>query len=341
MSEDDTAATTPADEIEELKRQMALMQERLARLSAAACDGDASQDVPECDDGHRVGDEPAFAEGERADAAAAPSHSPRASAFAGEQAAPSDAAAPASVDDGSDDGAYAAAASVAAPGMSAASGDSAHSADAQVPTSPVAASAAPGASPQGSGEPSYTPYVPPASATPGVSAPSPASAQRTYAGQARARAAGPTPPPSYGAANHFARQQAAPSGSFGTQAAAGHYAQPTGQQSYQQGGYGAPQSPYAPYGQHYYQQPVVRTKDHVAAGLLGIFLGAFGIHKFYLGYNTAGFIMLGVALLGGLLSLGLATSVVWLIGLIEGIIYLVKGQSDFEQVYVFGKREWF
>ena len=100
------------------------------------------------------------------------------------------------------------------------------------------------------------------------------------------------------------------------------------------------QTPYSPYGQ-YYQQPVVRTKDHVAAGLLGIFLGTFGIHKFYLGYNTSGFIMLGVAILGGLLSLGLATGVVWLIGLIEGIIYLVKGQVEFEQAYVFGKREWF
>ncbi|MFR3273322.1 MAG: TM2 domain-containing protein [Slackia sp.] len=67
----------------------------------------------------------------------------------------------------------------------------------------------------------------------------------------------------------------------------------------------------------------------MAAGLLGIFLGSLGVHKFYLGYNTAGFIMLGVAILGGLLSFGIATSIVWLIGLIEGIIYLVK-PSEFE-----------
>ena len=43
-----------------------------------------------------------------------------------------------------------------------------------------------------------------------------------------------------------------------------------------------------PYYQQPYSQPMVTTKDHVAAGLLAIFLGAFGIHKFYLGYNTAG-----------------------------------------------------
>ena len=30
-----------------------------------------------------------------------------------------------------------------------------------------------------------------------------------------------------------------------------------------------------------------------------------------------------------------------LIGIIEGIIYLVKSQTDFEQLYVFNKREWF
>ncbi len=151
---------------------------------------------------------------------------------------------------------------------------------------------------------------------------------------AATHAASPVPPPAYDASAAYA------------QAARAEYTQPTGQQAYQNphvyaNGYGSAQSPYNPYGQNYCQQPVVRTKDHVAAGLLGIFLGAFGIHKFYLGYNTAGFIMLGVSILGGLLSLGLATGVIWLIGLIEGIIYLVKSQSEFEQAYVFGKREWF
>ena len=100
-----------------------------------------------------------------------------------------------------------------------------------------------------------------------------------------------------------------------------------------------PQQPY------YYQQgparPVVSSKDHVAAGLLGIFLGYLGIHKFYLGYNTAGFIMLAVTILGSIITIGLAAAVMALIGFIEGIIYLVKSQSEFEYLYVFNKREWF
>lgn len=100
-----------------------------------------------------------------------------------------------------------------------------------------------------------------------------------------------------------------------------------------------PQQPY--YQQPYYQPQYVQTKDHVAAGLLAIFLGSLGIHKFYLGYNTAGFIMLAVTTIGSLLTFGLAGAVMALIGLIEGIVYLVKSQSEFEQVYVFNKRDWF
>lgn len=120
---------------------------------------------------------------------------------------------------------------------------------------------------------------------------------------------------------------------YGQQGAASQ--QPAGQpqQPYAQPGYAA-QQPYA-------QQPLVHTKDHVAAGLLAIFLGVFGVHKFYLGYHTTGFIMLGVTILGSLLTIGIAAGVVWLIGVIEGIIYLTKSQSEFEQLYVFNKREMF
>ena len=89
------------------------------------------------------------------------------------------------------------------------------------------------------------------------------------------------------------------------------------------------------------QQPYVASKDHVAAGLLGIFLGVFGVHKFYLGYTSAGFIMLGVSTLGSLFTLGLAGAVMALIGFIEGIIYLTKNQTQFTQEYVYNRKEWF
>lgn len=137
----------------------------------------------------------------------------------------------------------------------------------------------------------------------------------------------------------------------GQQAQGGYYWQQPQQNADTQYGYNAqysqPQTPYEavpPQQQYYYQQsyaPVVASKDHVAAGLLAIFLGSLGIHKFYLGYNTAGFIMLAVTILGGIITLGIAAAVMGVIAFIEGILYLVKSQSEFEQVYVFNKREWF
>ncbi len=114
------------------------------------------------------------------------------------------------------------------------------------------------------------------------------------------------------------------------------YAQQPGQAAYYQN-MGASQGGY----QGQYQQSYTPAKDHVAAGLLAIFLGVFGVHKFYLGYNTAGFILLGVTILGGIFTFGIAASVVWLIGLIEGVIYLTKSQAEFDQIYVCGKRDWF
>lgn len=161
-----------------------------------------------------------------------------------------------------------------------------------------------------------------------------------FAGASSASIPNPAPytPPSYGApqqpAQPYAQQPyAAPFG------AAQGYGQPYGQA---QQPFGAPQQPYgnAPYTPPSYAQPVV-TKDHVAAGLLAIFLGVFGVHKFYLGYNTSGFIMLAVTILGSIFTLGLAAGVMWVIALIEGIIYLAKSQSEFDAIYVANKKEWF
>ncbi len=83
------------------------------------------------------------------------------------------------------------------------------------------------------------------------------------------------------------------------------------------------------------------AKNRVTAGLLGIFLGGLGIHKFYLGYNRAGIIMILVSFVGGLLTWGLAALAAGAVGLIEGIVYLTKSDADFERIYVSGRKEWF
>ncbi len=87
-------------------------------------------------------------------------------------------------------------------------------------------------------------------------------------------------------------------------------------------------------------QPPTESK-RVLAGVLGILLGALGIHKFVLGYTTSGIIMLLVSVLGGLVTCGVAASVMHIIGLIEGIMYLTKSDPEFIRTYQQGKREWF
>jgi len=79
------------------------------------------------------------------------------------------------------------------------------------------------------------------------------------------------------------------------------------------------------------------AEKKIVAGVLALVLGQLGIHKFYLGYNTAGIIMLLVTLL----TCGALGVVVWVIAIIEGITYLTKSDEDFVATYVTGKKEWF
>jgi len=98
--------------------------------------------------------------------------------------------------------------------------------------------------------------------------------------------------------------------------------QPGYQQGYQQGtapgypqGYqqGYPQGYPAPY--YGWAEP----KSRLAGGLLGIFLGGLGIHRFYLGYTTLGIVQLLVTLF----TFGFGA--IW--GFVEGIMILAGAQS--------------
>lgn len=75
----------------------------------------------------------------------------------------------------------------------------------------------------------------------------------------------------------------------------------------------------------------------VPAGVLGILLGALGVHKFILGYTKEGVIMLLVSLL----SFGLLAWICGIVGLIEGILYLTKSDEDFVATYINGRKGWF
>lgn len=75
----------------------------------------------------------------------------------------------------------------------------------------------------------------------------------------------------------------------------------------------------------------------IVAGIVAILFGALGIHKFILGYQKEGLIMLVVSLL----SFGFLAALVGLVGIIEGIIYLSKSDEDFFQTYQIGSKPWF
>ncbi|WP_345147635.1 TM2 domain-containing protein [Arthrobacter ginkgonis] len=93
------------------------------------------------------------------------------------------------------------------------------------------------------------------------------------------------------------------------------------------------QAPYQPgpvqqvppqgYGQPYpnYQLPS-EQKSKLVAGLLGIFLGGLGIHRFYLGYTTIGVIQLLLTVVVGIFTFGLVA--LW--GFVEGIMILCGAQ---------------
>jgi TM2 domain-containing membrane protein YozV len=75
----------------------------------------------------------------------------------------------------------------------------------------------------------------------------------------------------------------------------------------------------------------------IAAGILAILLGAFGIHKFVLGYTTEGLIMLAITFL----TCGMGSVITGIIGLAEGIIYLTMNDETFVSTYINNKKGWF
>lgn len=66
----------------------------------------------------------------------------------------------------------------------------------------------------------------------------------------------------------------------------------------------------------------MNAKSKLAAGLLAIFLGAFGVHNFYLGYTKRAVIQLVVSLAGGLITCGIATLGIEIWAFVEGIMIL-------------------
>lgn len=91
--------------------------------------------------------------------------------------------------------------------------------------------------------------------------------------------------------------------------------------------------------QQVFQPKPPGADKRIAAGLCGILLGGFGVHKFILGYTTEGVIM-AVIYVVGLFLCGIPSIVIHIIGIVEGIMYLTKSDEEFSQTYVVGRKPW-
>ncbi len=89
-------------------------------------------------------------------------------------------------------------------------------------------------------------------------------------------------------------------------------------------------------------------KKKVVAGLLAIFLGGFGAHKFYLGMVVPAVIYLFGSFICSILA-GITDEAIFLLpafiiglfSLIDAILYLTKSDDDFQTIYVDEKKQWF
>ncbi len=83
----------------------------------------------------------------------------------------------------------------------------------------------------------------------------------------------------------------------------------------------------------------------ILAGILAIILGSLGIHKFILGYQKEGIVLLIATVIGyATMCVGIGAFIVMatgLVGLIEGIIYLTKTDEEFYNTYQVGNKPWF
>lgn len=104
-----------------------------------------------------------------------------------------------------------------------------------------------------------------------------------------------------------------------------------------QAGYQPIQPPAPMYGQEMVDWRAMGGDKKIVAGILALLLGPLGIHKFVLGYQSEGIIMLLVSVL----SCGMLAVVMQVIGIIEGIMYLTKSDEEFVRTYIQGRKGWF
>ncbi len=82
--------------------------------------------------------------------------------------------------------------------------------------------------------------------------------------------------------------------------------------------------------------PGYPQRSRIAAGILAILLGTYGIHSFYLGNTSRGLMQLLISVLGSLVTCGISAIVVMIWGVRDGI-KLLDGRINTDANGVFLK----
>ena len=91
-----------------------------------------------------------------------------------------------------------------------------------------------------------------------------------------------------------------------------------------------------------------KGKSKIVAGLMALFLGIFGVHKFYLGFTLPGLIYLMCSwifmMLAGVTDEDIfliPTLIIYMFSSIDAVIYFTRTDEDFQRIYVEDKKQWF
>jgi TM2 domain-containing membrane protein YozV len=97
-------------------------------------------------------------------------------------------------------------------------------------------------------------------------------------------------------------------------------------------------TPTVPPVQTYVTRPAGADKK-IVAGIVALIphTGMLGIHKFVQGNTGAGVARLLITVL----TCGIGGAVMWIISLIEGLIYLTMSDEEFVRTYILNKKGWF
>lgn len=86
---------------------------------------------------------------------------------------------------------------------------------------------------------------------------------------------------------------------------------------------------------------ILNNKNKIFTAFLALLFGGYGIHKFYLGYFKEGFIVFLLCYASMILNIHFIYTIMCIIGIIEGIIYITKSDNEFYNLYVKNYKGWF